>query len=475
MRRMSLKNKKHIHSAGLLLVGFLFFVAGTCLWGSSIRAEAKNWVDRGAGTLGNSAMNSGLYNRGNNPSAGSMKVDLSLGEICQKIQRDFNRFAGMKDANGKQKITTPLPGQNAEMDYFYSKIPNVGDKATRVGAVVSSLNALTQNPGYKSETAYAIRNAIHGENIYYNVFSDKFSTGLKPVDNLISYAHGKVTSTVDDEAVVQGVNQYLSEHPELVMESDRALRTLAAKGLEDQGYHYYEIQGYIEGGIKEFEKRVEERKKREREEAEISVVFAEPEKLQVSDPDYRDGWVVWAKPDGTLTDLAGVKQSDAEAEDDTSRLAERGSTDENGRNGASVFETTYGYLFYESTTDGFHYQTEEGFFVPADKEAREAVFRRILTAYGLNEQEIADFVDYWVDRLPEGKSYLMYPQLTEAADAYMPVEITPVPDRIFRIWFVYESLEEENAADIASKIPEPEITRFEREGFTVVEWGGIVY
>ena len=111
------------------------------------------------------------------------------------------------------------------------------------------------------------------------------------------------------------------------------------------------------------------------------------------------------------------------------------------------------------------FQTEEGFLVPADK--RDEVFRRVLADYGFNEQETADFIEYWSDYLKGGTAHLMYPMLTDSVDAAMPVSFSVNPDSITRIWFGFAHHDE-------SEIKKPEITPIERKGFTVVEWGGAV-
>ena len=114
---------------------------------------------------------------------------------------------------------------------------------------------------------------------------------------------------------------------------------------------------------------------------------------------------------------------------------------------------------------GQAFQTEEGFLVPADK--RDEVFRRVLTDYGFNEQETADFIEYWSDYLTSGEGYVMYPMLTDGVDAAMPVSFSVKPDSITRIWFGFAQYD-------SGDIKKPMITPIERKGFTVVEWGGAV-
>lgn len=135
-------------------------------------------------------------------------------------------------------------------------------------------------------------------------------------------------------------------------------------------------------------------------ETEITVTFEKPEYLTSSIPDYRGAWTVTASPDGKLTDTVG---------------------------------NSYGYLFYGALVKKKAFQTEEGFLIPADN--RDETFRRILTAYGFNEQETADFIEYWSDYLKGGTDYLMYPMMTDGVDAAMPVSFSVNPDSITRIWF----------------------------------------
>ena len=167
-------------------------------------------------------------------------------------------------------------------------------------------------------------------------------------------------------------------------------------------------------------------------ETEITVTFEKPEYLTSSIPDYTGAWTVTASPDGKLTDALGK---------------------------------SYGYLFYEALVKKKAFQTEEGFLIPADN--RDEAFRRILTAYGFNEQETADFIEYWSNYLKGGTDYLMYPMLTDGVDAAMPVAFSVNPDSITRIWFGFAHYD-------GSEIKEPEITPIERKGFAVVEWGGAV-
>ena len=85
---------------------------------------------------------------------------------------------------------------------------------------------------------------------------------------------------------------------------------------------------------------------------------------------------------------------------------------------------------------------------------------------GFNQKETGDFIDYWIDNLPPSPCYHIYPQNTERANDRIAVDIEPEPDTLERMWFFIETV------DRCEALLEPaEIVPFEREGFTVVEYG----
>lgn len=168
----------------------------------------------------------------------------------------------------------------------------------------------------------------------------------------------------------------------------------------------------------------------------LELIFSAPMLLTKTIPDYSDGWTVELAEDGTLT----VDQKEG-----------------------------YPYLFYESITIPGIFQTEEGFFV-ASSERRDR-FEEILGAYGLNRQEIADFVEFWDEFLAQGVDYVMYPQTTEILDGAMPLEIRGGElDNYFRLWFCF--CEREKDLPLPA---EPEISPASHEGTALVEWGGMIF
>jgi len=163
-------------------------------------------------------------------------------------------------------------------------------------------------------------------------------------------------------------------------------------------------------------------------ETDVKVTLERESLILVSDPEYPDGgWEVSVSPDGTI-------------------------------------DGQHGFLFYEAAVPNV-FDTEEGWIVEASEV--ETWTSIMLPEMGLNEQETADFVEYWMEALPEAERYAFYPQWDEAVDEAVGLDISPAPDSVLRLWFVVKSLSDGETLTLAS----PEIPQFTRNGFTAVEWG----
>lgn len=164
-------------------------------------------------------------------------------------------------------------------------------------------------------------------------------------------------------------------------------------------------------------------------ETEVTVRLTLDGELTASYPAYRDGWRVTAAPDGTLTD-------------------------ENGR--------TYYCLFWEGTTSAV-YDFSQGFCVPGEDTA--AFLETALEAQGLTEREAQEFIIYWLPRMERNAYNLISFQGTAYTESAV-LEVTPVPDSVLRVFMAWKPLE------APEEIPEQSLSCGQREGFTLVEWGG---
>lgn len=166
----------------------------------------------------------------------------------------------------------------------------------------------------------------------------------------------------------------------------------------------------------------------------VTVEFDYPQLLTVTIPEYKDSWTVTTGENGMLTDEEG---------------------------------NAYRYLFYESDTTKSLFQTDSGYRISADQRAQ--TFDRLLMDMGFTKQEREDFIEFWNEKLPEGVDYVMYPQSTDIVDLAMPVRISPAPESIERIWFVF-------LTDEGQEVKNPEeIVLVREDSYSVVEWGGLIF
>ena len=140
-------------------------------------------------------------------------------------------------------------------------------------------------------------------------------------------------------------------------------------------------------------------------------------------------WTVTATPDGTLTDGSGQ---------------------------------TYNYLYWEGTS-GIAYDFSEGFCVPGADTA--AFLEDALAQLGLTRREANEFIVYWLPRMESNPYNLISFQGAAYTDS-AELTIDPAPDTVIRVFMAWKGL------DQPEKITPQELTTVERNGFTVVEWGG---
>lgn len=157
------------------------------------------------------------------------------------------------------------------------------------------------------------------------------------------------------------------------------------------------------------------------------------DKITKSIPAYgTNGWTVTASSDGTLVD--------------------------------SVDQQTYPYLFWEGQS-AKKFSTETGWTL-AKKEVATAL-PKVLQNMGLNEKETADFMEFWGPRIAAEKMpYIEFSFVAQKTfDQIAPLSITPTPETVLRVFMVYRGV-------LKQGLPVPSYTPVQRNGFTVIEWGG---
>lgn len=124
------------------------------------------------------------------------------------------------------------------------------------------------------------------------------------------------------------------------------------------------------------------------------------------------------------------------------------------------------FLFYEAEVPDEGFQKTAGSVVNAKSMLQD--LDRLVSAYGFNEKEKADFIEYWGKVLNDGRDYYAYPQTNNIVDTIMPLDIKPAPGNIFRIWFYFAPVDGKAAPE------EPTVEGIVRGEYTVVEWGGLI-
>ena len=162
----------------------------------------------------------------------------------------------------------------------------------------------------------------------------------------------------------------------------------------------------------------------------INVQIKYKDNITVSYPKYENGWNVIVDPNGNIS--------------------------YDGKN--------YYGLYYEANNSIKFNVERDGFVVKG--EDIESFLEEKLAILGLNEREANEFIIYWLPILSENEySYIRF-ATEEEINENIPLEITPEPDTTIRVLMTYKKL------DKPIEIEEQQLTKVERTGYTVVEWGG---
>lgn len=164
----------------------------------------------------------------------------------------------------------------------------------------------------------------------------------------------------------------------------------------------------------------------------VSVELGYKENITVSYPKYINGWNVFARKDGTLTDLSTNRNLYA--------------------------------LYYENKNIIPFNEQDDGFVVKGEDSAK--FLEEKLAILGLTEREAEEFIIYWLPQLENNKYNYIRFATNEEINKNMPLEINPRPDTIIRVLMTFKGLDE------PITVKEQKLNTPERNGFTVVEWGG---
>ncbi len=155
--------------------------------------------------------------------------------------------------------------------------------------------------------------------------------------------------------------------------------------------------------------------------------------LSFTYPEYKDGWDFTATRDGNIT-MDGKQ---------------------------------YNYLFWESEMPEYALDKIDNTGFLVDTDTLLSFLENSLDQMGLNSKESADFITFWYPQMMVNEKNHVQFLFNESCDAYAKLNITPTPDQIYRVGMLWK-----NAT--TDFIPETQIIpTMNREGFTVIEWGGM--
>ena len=155
--------------------------------------------------------------------------------------------------------------------------------------------------------------------------------------------------------------------------------------------------------------------------------------IRISDPIYNNGWEVIAEPSGNLT----------------------------------VNGNKYSSLFWEGQGNGdYPYVDEHG--VVVKRSDVESVLWKHLSLLGLNQKESADFMEFWLPKMPDSNYVRLSWLGTNEMNELAPLSVTPKPDTMIRVFLDFEGM------DKYKSLKPQNLSAVKRNGFTLVEWGGLL-
>lgn len=151
-----------------------------------------------------------------------------------------------------------------------------------------------------------------------------------------------------------------------------------------------------------------------------------------SEPTYNSGWTAIAEPTGKL--IVGGK----------------------------VFDS----LFWEGVGKGEYPNITSGTVV-ANGDIKSTVTSQ-LSYIGLNTKETADFLEFWMPKMPTTPYVRLSWLQNRDMNILAPLTISPTPNSMIRVFLDFEGL------DHSISLPAQKLVPMARNGFTVVEWGGLL-
>jgi len=194
----------------------------------------------------------------------------------------------------------------------------------------------------------------------------------------------------------------------------------------------------------------------------IVVSFAKSVDVTYAIPTYANNWYIQADPDGTLTDLQSGK-TDCTLIDPTKFGSEYAKS--------ACELNQYPYIYWAGNRIGTEYPFNPHLGWIVGRSELYQFLTEKLDEVGFTQSEKTDFLSYWVPEMEKHETPYYHVRFLQTSDMnmFIPMNITPAPDRYYRLFLDWKPLTDTPAYSVAPQ----ELDAIVRTGFTVVEWGGL--
>lgn len=191
----------------------------------------------------------------------------------------------------------------------------------------------------------------------------------------------------------------------------------------------------------------------------VKIILEKPTRFDIDIPTYKNGWYILANPDGVIKDLQPQYTN-------CSKINSKNFGSEYAEDACK--NNSYPYLYWAGQVENIYPQVNTGWVV-ARSELSSFIDEK-LTIIGLNEKERTDMIGYWVTKLNEKKApyYRISFLQTTDMNKFAPMIINPKPDTLIRVFLDWSPLNDNNVS-----IKPEVLNSVSRQGYTVVEWGGL--
>lgn len=174
------------------------------------------------------------------------------------------------------------------------------------------------------------------------------------------------------------------------------------------------------------------------------------------------GWNVLAYPDGKIKDLQ-PQYTNCKTYDKKKLGLEYAKK--------ACLANNYPYVFWEGKMTKKPIPASKYGWIVKQNDLQSFLNKK-LDYIGFNKAEKDEFVRFWVKWLSnEGYNrYFIYFLQTQAVNELAPMQVTPKPTSVNRIYMVAKPVTKKTGS-----VPAPQkLEKFKRNGFTLVEWGGTI-